>query len=128
MSSIIWDNGADRLIQQLDDQTDELGYVTHEPASGKYVLWLKDVRDIVVGRGYYVRGDVFDSREDALRRAASSPTAFIMHLAWMYSLRREPESEQIIDMTVSLPEKEYRPVEGMVLTPQALEQASDTSD
>lgn len=128
MSSITWDNAGDRLIQRVGDQTDELGYIAHEPSTGKYVLWLKDVSDNVVGRGYYVRGDVFDSRDVALLRAASSPSAFIMHLAWMYSLRRVTELEPIADMTVSLPEKEHRPVAGMILTPQALQQAGDSRD
>jgi hypothetical protein len=127
LSSITWDN-ADRLIQRMGDQTAELGYVAHERDTHRYVLWLKDVSGNVVGRGYYVRGEVFESRDDALLRAASSPSAFIMHLVWMFSLRRVSELEPIANMTVSLSEKEQRPVEGMILTPQALQQAGDSQE
>ena len=87
MSSLQWD--GHRIIQSIGSKkmNAELGYISHDKHSGKYVLWLKDFAGDFIGNpGNYVRGDSWDTLEEALAKAANCPTAFLMHLKWMHSI------------------------------------------
>ena len=44
MSSVVWD--GDNLVQRVGDDIEELGHVKFEPASNRYVLWLRDLRGV----------------------------------------------------------------------------------
>lgn len=90
MSSLQWD--GHRIIQSVGSKnaSAELGYVSHDKQSSKYVLWLKDFAGDFVGNpGSYVRGDSWDTLVEALEKAATCPSAFLMHLKWMRSLEIE---------------------------------------
>ena len=87
MSILQWD--GHRLIQSVGskDARSELGYVSYDKHSTKYVLWLKDFAGDFIGNpGQYVRGDSWDTMEEALENAANCPSAFLFHLKWMHSL------------------------------------------
>jgi len=90
MSTLNWD--GHRIIQSVNSKqaSDELGYISHDKHSGKYVLWLMDqTGDFLGNPGSYVRGDSWDTLEEALEKAASCPRAFLMHLKWIHSLEIE---------------------------------------
>ena len=90
MSSLQWD--GHRIIQSVGSKkaTAELGYISHDKHSGKYVLWLKDFAGDFIGNpGHYVRGDSWDTLNEALEKAANCPSASLMHLKWMHSLEIE---------------------------------------
>lgn len=66
MSSLHW-NGH-RIIQSIGSEgaSAELGYVSYDEHTKKYVLWLKDFAGDIVGNpGHYVRGDSWDSLVEA---------------------------------------------------------------
>ena len=87
MSTLQWD--GHRLIQSVGSKNAraELGYVSYDKHSKKYVLWLKDLAGDFIGNpGQYVRGDSWDTMEEALEKAANCPSAFLFHLKWMHSL------------------------------------------
>lgn len=81
MSTVHWQ--GDFLIQASGGSKAELGYIQLEEHSGRFVLWL---RDHDAGDGSYVRGDEFDTRKEAKRKAARSSTASLMHVKWLRSL------------------------------------------
>lgn len=79
----------DRIFQAVERNSSELGYIAPDRHSGKYVLWLKDIKGDFIGNpGHYVRGGEWTSVEDARNEAMRSPAAFLMHLKWMNSLER----------------------------------------
>ena len=87
MSTLKW-NGH-RIIQSVGSKnaSAELGYVGYDEHSKKYVLWLKDLAGDFIGNpGRYVRGDSWNTMEEAFEKAAHCPTAFLLHLKWMHSL------------------------------------------
>ena len=86
----MWWEG-NRLLQGVGstNASAELGYVRYDEHSKQYVLWLKDYEGDFVGNpGRYVRGDTWNSMEEARQGAAQSPSAFLLHLKWMHSLDR----------------------------------------
>ena len=90
MSSLQWD--GHRIIQSVGSKkaSAELGYISHDKHSGKYVLWLKDFAGDFSGNpGHYVRGDSWDTLDEAHKEAANCPSAFLVHLKWMHSLDME---------------------------------------
>ncbi len=90
MSSLLWD--GHRIIQSVGSKkaSAELGYISQDKHSGKYVLWLKDFAGDFIGNpGGYVRGDSWDTLNEALEKAANCPSAFLMHVKWMHSLEIE---------------------------------------
>ena len=104
MSSITW--RGNRLIQRVTSRgmEEELGYVDLDVSSGKYVLWLKDTKNAFAVNNGYIRGDEFDSINDAKRNAAGSVSATLMHHMWM---AREtqlpvsvPEAKTIVIQTI----------------------------
>jgi len=86
MSVLHWE--GDRIIQSVGSKgaSAELGYISHDKHSGKYVLWLKDFDGAFIGPGRYVRGDSWDTLDQAHERAANCPSTFLMRLKWMRSL------------------------------------------
>lgn len=90
MSSILW--RGNNLFQRVRGEEAHLGHVAFDDNSQTYVLWLKDPGDIV-GMPF-VRGDAFSTMEEAKARAATCPTAFLMHLIWMHQLRRDDAEEE----------------------------------
>lgn len=90
MSSLQWQGRY--IIQSVASKkaSAELGYVSQDEHSGKYVLWLKDFAGDFIGNpGQYVRGDSWDTLDEAHNKAANSPSAFLMHLKWMRTLNME---------------------------------------
>jgi len=85
MSSVLWD--GDNLVQRAGDHIEELGHVKFEPASNRYVLWLRDLRGVFGVNDAYIRGDSFPSMRDAKQHAASSTSAWLFHLMWLAGLR-----------------------------------------
>ena len=85
MSSVVWD--GDNLVQRVRDRIEELGHVKFEPASNRYVLWLRDLRGVFGVKDGYIRGDTFPSMTDAKQHAASSTSAWLFHLMWLSGLR-----------------------------------------
>ena len=85
MSSVVWD--GDNLVQRVGDDIEELGHVKFEPASNRYVLWLRDLRGVFGVNDAYVRGDSFPSMRDAKQHAASSTSAWLFHFMWLAGLR-----------------------------------------
>lgn len=64
------------------DRRDELGYIGFDNASGTYVLWLKNHKN-VFGQGMkYVRAEEWHTEEEAKSRAASSVSAYLANLIW----------------------------------------------
>ena len=87
MSTLQW-NGH-RIIQSVGSKnaSAELGHVRYDKRSKTYVLWLNDFAGDFVGNpGQYVRGDSWDTMEEALEKAASCPSASLFHLKWIHSL------------------------------------------
>ena len=87
MSTLQWD--GHRIIQSVGskDASAELGYVSYDEHVRKYVLWLKDFAGDFIGNpSHYVRGDSWDTMEEAFEKAANCPSAFLLHLKWMRSL------------------------------------------
>lgn len=87
MSTLQW-NGH-RIIQSVESKNEsaELGYVSYDQHSKRYVLWLKDFAGDFIGNpGRYVRGDSWETMEEAFEKAANCPSAFLLHLKWMHSL------------------------------------------
>lgn len=82
MSSITWKE-ENRLFQHVGTHEEELGYVALDQNSKTYVLWLKDTCGVLGLNGGYIRGDEFPSMSVAKQKAASSPSAFILHYIWM---------------------------------------------
>ena len=81
MSSITWKEN--RLFQHVGNHHEELGYVKYDENSKNYVLWLNDTCGVLGLNGGPIRGDEFPSMEAAKQKAASSPSAFILHYLWM---------------------------------------------
>ena len=104
MSPITWQ--GNRLIQQVASRgmEEELGCVDLDASSGKYVLWLKDTRNAFAVNSGYIRGDEFDSINDAKRNAAGSVSANLMHHMWMARDAQlpvsVPEAKTIVIQTV----------------------------
>ena len=95
MSSITWNR--DRLVQQVGNESEELGYVSLDKNSGTFVLWLKDTCGVLDLHGGYIRGDEYASMADARSKAASSPSAFIMHYIWMRKVTKRRILEALDD-------------------------------
>ncbi len=90
MSSIRRD--GKRLTQRHNGTEAELGYIDYDSSVGRYVLWLKDSRDLFdIGRGY-VRGDEYPTLGVAKAQAVMSPSANLMHLLWITGLAQEAQS------------------------------------
>ncbi len=81
MSSITWK--GNRLIQHVGGHDEELGYVKCDEDSEKCFLWLKDTCGVLGLNGGHIRGDEFPSMSAAKQKAASSPSASILHYIWM---------------------------------------------
>lgn len=81
MSSITWK--GNHLIQHAGEHDEELGYVKCGENSEKCFLWLKDTCGVLGSNGGHIRGDEFPSMAAAKQKAASSPSAFILHYIWM---------------------------------------------
>ncbi len=81
MSSITWKGNY--LFQHLGKHDEELGYVKCDENSEKCFLWLKDTCGVLGSNGGHIRGDEFPSMSAAKQKAASSPSAFILHYIWM---------------------------------------------
>ena len=81
MSSITWE--GNRLIQHVGKYDEELGCVECDENSEKCFLWLKDTCGVLGSNSGYIRGDEFPSMAVAKEKAASSPSAFILHYIWM---------------------------------------------
>ena len=81
MSSITWKRN--HLIQHAGEHDEELGYVKCDENSEKCFLWLKDTCGVLGSNGGHIRGDEFSSMSAAKQKAASSPSAFILHYIWM---------------------------------------------
>ena len=94
---MVWD--GDNLVQRVGDDIEELGHVKFEPASNRYVLWLRDLRGVFGVNDAYVRGDSFPSMRDAKQHAASSTSAWLLHLMWLAGLR---ERDQASDADIAL--------------------------
>lgn len=88
MSAVTWKE-VNRLFQRVGTHEEELGYVALDQNSGTYVLWLKDTCGVLGLNGGYIRGDEFDSMAAAKKKAASSPSAFILHYIWMRNVVRQ---------------------------------------
>ena len=71
------------MVQSNENMVEELGYVALDPASGKYVLWLKDIYQLFTGGGKYIRGVEFGSMREAKREAAGSTVAILFHMMWL---------------------------------------------
>ena len=87
MSTLQWNGHT--IIQSVGSKnaSAELGYVSYDRHSKKYVLWLKDFSGDFIGNpGRYIRGDSWDTMEEALEKAANCPSALLLHLKWMHSL------------------------------------------
>ena len=94
MSAITWQEN--RLIQHVGTHDEELGYVDFDENSGTYVLWLKDTCGVLDLNGGYIRGDEFPSMTAAKQKAASSPSASILHYIWMRNVVKR-ETIQALD-------------------------------
>lgn len=81
MSSITWKGNY--LFQHMGKHDEELGYVKCDENSRKCFLWLKDTCGVMGSNGGHIRGDEFPSMAAAKQKAASSPSAFILHYIWM---------------------------------------------
>lgn len=87
MSAIHW--RGNHIFQSVGDNESELGHVNLDQNTGTYVLWLKDFDGDFVGNpDSYVRGDEWHTLQEAREEAAGSPTARLLHLKWMHSLRQ----------------------------------------
>ncbi len=87
MSTMWWE--GDRILQSVGSKnaSAELGYVSYDIHSKQYVLWLKDHDGDFLGNpGKYVRGETWESMDEAKAEAAGSACAFLLHLKWMHSL------------------------------------------
>lgn len=93
LSSIVWSEG--RLIQRVGNREEELGNVARDENAGVVVLWLKDTLGVLGPDGTYVRGDEFSSMDEALEKAASSPSAFLMHCLWMRKSVKDQVTEEV---------------------------------
>ena len=91
LSSILWSD--DRLIQRVGNREEELGKVAWDESAGMVVLWLKDTFGVLGPERTYIRGDEFSSMYEAREKAASSPSAFLMHCLWM----RKSVKDQVAD-------------------------------
>ena len=108
MGSLQWE--GNRIIQSVGskDASAELGYVAYDEHSKKYVLWLKDFAGDFIGNpGHYVRGESWNTMEEAFEKAAGCSTAFLLHMKWMHSLDiafsfmamefENPELEKVVE-------------------------------
>ena len=92
MSGIQW--SGNRLIHRVRGHEEELGYVSLEPDSNSYVLWLKDTFGVATTAGAHIRGGEYPSLAVAKAEALDAPSVFIWHLIWMRSVvKREAEQE-----------------------------------
>ena len=82
-----------RLTQRHREFEEELGYIEYDKRTGKFVLWLKDSRDLFNRRHGYVRGDEYDTMRTAKAYAAGSASARLMHLIWLSKLDPEGLAE-----------------------------------
>lgn len=92
VSGVGW--SGNRLIQKVRGREEELGYISLEPTSGKYVLWLKDAFGVATTAGAYIRGEEYPSVDVARAQALDAQLVFIWHLIWMRGVvKREAEQE-----------------------------------
>lgn len=90
MSSILRE--GKKLTQRHNGMEAELGYIDYDKTVSRYVLWLKDSRDLFnIGRGY-VRGDEYPTLGIAKAQAVMSPSANLMHLLWIKGLAQEAQA------------------------------------
>ena len=85
-------NGT-QLTQRYREFEEELGYLEYDQRADKFVLWLKDSRDLFNRRHGYVRGDEYDTMREAKAYAAGSASARLMHLIWLSKLAPEELTE-----------------------------------
>ncbi len=78
-----------KIVQGRRDQTAELGYIGHEKQTGKFVLWLKDPEGIFGAKDGHIRGDEWDSLDEAKQRAIDSTSARLAHFMWLQSLKEK---------------------------------------
>ena len=80
---------GNHVFQSVGENEDELGYISYDKHSKKFVLWGKDFNGDFIGNpGRYVRAGEWDTIDEARLKAMSSPAAFLLHLKWMNSLER----------------------------------------
>ena len=92
MSGVRW--SGNRLIQRVRGREEELGYISLEPDSGKYVLWLKDTFGAATTAGAHIRGEEYPSMDVARAQTLDAQLVFIWHLIWMRGVvKREAEQE-----------------------------------
>lgn len=87
MSTMWWE--GNRILQSVGSKnaSAELGYISYDKHSEKYVLWLKDYDGDFIGNpGHYVRGETWETLDEAKAEATQSACAFLLHLKWMHSL------------------------------------------
>ena len=92
------------VLRDGKEVVEDLGYVSYDEHSGKYVLWLKDTRNLFENMEY-IRGDEFESMEDAHKNAARSVSAMLFHTMWRPGHSGDlpvsvPEGRTIIIQTV----------------------------
>ena len=93
MSTIVW--SGNQLLQAVGNRQEQLGKVDWEESSNSWVLWLKDTCRVLGHEGGHIRGDEFASSEEAREKAASSPSAFIMHWIWMRNAIKEEVANEL---------------------------------
>ena len=76
MALVRWEGNT--VIQFLGDETAELGLIDQDPGTGKYVLWLKDPFSET-----YLRGENFESEQEARDNALDTPSANVVYLIWL---------------------------------------------
>lgn len=82
MSDMHW--VGDKIIQTAGEEQAELGYVEFENDTRLYVLWLKDYGGGFSSHpGGYVRGEDWDTLDDAKANAITTASAKLLHLAWL---------------------------------------------
>ncbi len=88
MSGMRWEDDG-KIVQELRNQKAELGYIGHERDTGKFILWLKDPEGIFGNKAGYIRGDEWDSLDEAKQRALDSTSARLAHFMWLQSLKEQ---------------------------------------
>ena len=91
MSTMTWD--GNRIMQQVGRNKEELGDIRFDENTKTWVLWLKDAFGVLGLNGGDIRGDEYESDEEAKDKAMVSPAAFIMHYIWI----RRVTKRQIIE-------------------------------
>ena len=88
MSTIYWENTSNEnkavIVQKLSSQSnaEELGREFYDKNINKYVVMLKDNFDNK-NQDCYLRGPVYENRNEMLDKALTDSCIMMMHMAWM---------------------------------------------